>query len=90
LSRCSAPFEERRAFGLLYRSRPLDMNALELEHAKLGGRAAWRGKTANLSARGLPVGAEIADGKRAQNSRKRRLVALGHEPGRPALRRRSP
>jgi hypothetical protein len=45
LSRCSAPFEERRAFGLLYRSRSLDMNALELEHAKLGGRAAWRGKT---------------------------------------------
>ena len=39
---------------------------------------------------GLPVGAEIADGKRAQNSRKRQPVALGHEPGRPALRRRSP
>ena len=35
---------------LLSRLRWLDMNALQLEHADLGRRAAWRGKTTNLAA----------------------------------------
>ena len=34
----------------LSRSRWLEMNALQLEHAHLGRRAAWRGKTTNLAA----------------------------------------
>src|SRR5215471_7521344 len=36
---------------LLYRSRWLDLNALQREHADLGCRAAWRGKTTNLTPR---------------------------------------
>src|SRR6202045_2767645 len=35
---------------LLSRLRRLDMNAFQLEHADLGRRAAWRGKTTNLAA----------------------------------------